>query len=88
LVNIKGAIFDLDGTLLDSMSIWRNMAENYLVRNNISPGEDLFDKVRAMSLEDTTVYFRKKYGIKKNPKVIMDEIDEMVEEFYNNEAER
>ena len=88
MLNIKGAIFDLDGTLLDSMSVWRNMAVNYLKQNNIKPKEDLFDAVRVMSLADTAVYFREEYGIQKTDEMMMAEINSNVEEFYNNVAEK
>lgn len=86
--NIKGAIFDLDGTLLDSMSIWRNMADDYLRSQNIKPKDDLFDVVRAMSLADTAVYFREEYGIMKSDEQMMSEINANVEYFYNNVAEK
>lgn len=84
--NIKGAIFDLDGTLLDSMSVWRNMAADYLKSQNITPKDDLFDVVRAMSLADTAVYFRDEYGILKTDEQMMAEINANVEHFYNNIA--
>jgi HAD superfamily hydrolase (TIGR01509 family) len=86
LLCIKGAIFDLDGTLLDSMSIWRNMAVNYLRSQKIEPKDDLFDRVRTMSLTDTAVYFREEYGIMKTDENMMAEINAMVEDFYNNAA--
>ena len=86
--SIKGAIFDLDGTLLDSMSIWRNMAVDYLRSQNVEPREDLFDAVRVMSLADTAVYFREEYGIMKTGEQMMAEINANVEHFYNNVAQK
>ena len=38
---IKGAIFDLDGTLLDSMFIWDTIGEEYLRSLGKEPHEDL-----------------------------------------------
>ena len=35
--NIKGIIFDLDGTLLDSMSVWENVDKMFLEENGIVP---------------------------------------------------
>ena len=32
---IKGAIFDIDGTLIDSMGMWEHAAERYLAEMNI-----------------------------------------------------
>ena len=40
-MNIEGAIFDLDGTLLDSMGIWDSLGETYLLKKNITPAGDL-----------------------------------------------
>ena len=39
----KAAIFDMDGTILDSMYIWHHLAESYLIKNNIPIPEDLAD---------------------------------------------
>ena len=34
---ITGAIFDIDGTLIDSMKIWDNLGERYLLKLGIQP---------------------------------------------------
>ena len=36
-MDVKGAIFDVDGTLLDSMYVWDRAGENYLRRVGITP---------------------------------------------------
>ena len=36
-MKIKGAIFDLDGTLLDSMPFWENLGSEYLKTKGIDP---------------------------------------------------
>ena len=46
----KAAIFDMDGTLLDSMYIWRHLAPAYLERNNIAVPDDLVDKMAIMGI--------------------------------------
>ena len=40
-MKIKAAIFDLDGTLLDSMSIWSNLCGEFLLQHNIKEEIDL-----------------------------------------------
>ena len=34
---IQGAVFDVDGTLLDSMEIWENLSERYLESMGVKP---------------------------------------------------
>ena len=38
---LKGAIFDLDGTILDSMFIWDTIGEDYLRSLGKEPKENL-----------------------------------------------
>ena len=44
----KAAIFDMDGTLLESMYIWRNLAPEYLKRNNIAVPDDLLERIMRL----------------------------------------
>ena len=46
---ITGAIFDIDGTLIDSMKIWDNLGERYLLKLGIQPENNL-SKVLYLSL--------------------------------------
>ena len=39
-LKLKGAIFDMDGTLLDSMGMWRNLGRDLFLRRNLRPPED------------------------------------------------
>ena len=43
---IKGAIFDLDGVLLDSMTIWTDLGERYLAMHRFSTKEARPTRVR------------------------------------------
>jgi haloacid dehalogenase superfamily, subfamily IA, variant 3 with third motif having DD or ED len=85
-VRIKGAIFDLDGTLLDSMSVWENAGTNYLKRIGIEPREGLRDAIISLSLMQAAEYFQREYGVKASVKEIMEGVDSAVEDFYVNEA--
>jgi len=49
-VNIKGAIFDLDGTIIDSMPMWYSLYGNYLAEAHIEPTEELLDFLRHASI--------------------------------------
>ena len=47
---IKSAIFDVDGTLLDSMFIWDTLGETYLRSIGYTPKENLNETFKNMSL--------------------------------------
>ncbi len=44
------AVFDLDGTLLDSLWIWQTAAERYLERQGVHPPEGLAERLRGMTV--------------------------------------
>lgn len=79
---LKGAIFDLDGTLLDSMSIWDSVGEVYLRSIGIEPKEDLQRALKPMSLLQSAIYIRDKYEFSLSVEEIMDGINYTVEDFY------
>lgn len=79
---LKGAIFDFDGTLFDSMFVWDIAGEAYLRSVGIEPEEDLQKVLKAMSLRQSCVYIREKYDILLTVEEIMDGINRTVEAFY------
>jgi HAD superfamily hydrolase (TIGR01509 family) len=83
-VRIKGAIFDLDGTLLDSMSVWETAGQKYLKNLGKTPRPDLRDAIISLSLMQAAVYFQREYGVQQTVQEIMDGIDTAVEDFYRN----
>ena len=61
--NIKGAIFDIDGTVIDSMQTWDKVAEDFLVMRDITPPDDLYDKLRELGGYDIPLYFKDAFDI-------------------------
>ena len=59
----KGAIFDMDGTLMDSMWMWKDIDIEYLRRFGIEMPENLQREIEGMSITETAVYFRETFGI-------------------------
>lgn len=58
---IKGVIFDLDGTLVDTMPIWNNLAYKYLIQYNIIPPDDIDKIVSKMSSQTSCRYIQKTF---------------------------
>ncbi len=86
LKNIKGAIFDLDGTILDSMFIWNEIGYKFLEQKNIQapPGAD--KEFIKMSLKQAAEYYIAHYDNTATIESIINDINKLVEGFYFNEV--
>lgn len=79
------AIFDMDGTLIDSMPAWERLGEDYLRQNGIKVPENLNEIINAMSLTESADYFRREFGIKASVKNIICDINKLIEDKYRYE---
>ena len=55
--NFKGAIFDMDGTLLDSMPVWHRLTQNYLKQFNVYITDEDFAACEGFSQPEVADYF-------------------------------
>ena len=85
-MRIRGAIFDVDGTVLDSMPAWDNVAQDYLTLNGFTPKDGLIEDLRTLGGHQVGAYFIDKYGMKKTPDEITDGINSLLEDFYFHAA--
>ena len=83
---IKGAIFDFDGTLVDSMFIWDTFGEDYLRTLGKEPKENLTETFKTFTLEQAAEYYREHYGVALSVNEIVDDINEMVAEIYRTKV--
>ncbi|MCQ2552719.1 MAG: HAD family phosphatase [Clostridia bacterium] len=84
---IKGAIFDFDGTLFDSMYVWHAVGEEYLKSHGKIAKPGFRDTVKSMSLLESAYYVIDVYGIEKEAQTIADEINGLVEAHYFNDVQ-
>ena len=59
LEHTKAVIFDLDGTLVDSMWVWTAIDEDYIRKYHLNPPEDFHEAMEGMSYTETAQYFLK-----------------------------
>lgn len=84
---IKAIIFDADGTMLDSMKVWENLGERYLLEyHNIKADNELSNILYHMSLEESSIYLKEKYSLKDDEERITKEITDMIRRFYKEEV--
>ena len=81
---IKGAIFDLDGTILDSMAIWDTISEDYLRSLGIEPRENLSEVFKTFTLEESAKYYQMHYGVTLSIDKIVNGVNKMIEDYYKN----
>jgi HAD superfamily hydrolase (TIGR01509 family) len=85
-LQIKGAIFDLDGTLLDSMPIWKTISADYLRAQDIRPKDGLTEDTKRMTLRQVARLFQDDYGLNLTVQEIESGVNRMIESYYRFEA--
>ena len=83
---IKFAIFDLDGTLLDSNGMWKTLGEKFLRSIGKIPAPDLSERLWDMSLKDAAKLLKAEYSLSFSEDEIIEKAVKMSEYFYLNEA--
>ena len=78
----KGAIFDLDGTLLDSMGVWDQVDIDFLSKRGIDVPDDYMTKVAAMQFRQIAEYTIARFDLSDTPEELMDEWDHMARVMY------
>lgn len=82
----NGAIFDLDGVVLDSMSIWNDLGARYLRRLGVAPEPGLNEILFSMSMEQGAAYLQTRYALPMTAQEVGAGIEEMLQDYYYNEV--
>lgn len=85
---IKGVIFDIDGTLLDSMPLWNNLGERYLQKLGFTKEETegLSQRISAIPFVEGIRYIKKAYTLNLAEERIREQLQEMIAKAYCDEV--
>lgn len=81
---VKAAIFDLDGTLIDSMWVWNKIDNAFLSKRGHAPTREYTDALSALSMRETAIYTKNYFGLMESIEEIMDEWLEMAKYEYSH----
>jgi HAD superfamily hydrolase (TIGR01509 family) len=84
LKDIKAVIFDMDGTLIDSLWVWKQVDIEYLKKHGIEVPEDLQKSIEGLSFTETALYFKNRFNIQDSVEEIKNEWQNMVREYYSS----
>lgn len=86
-MRLQSAIFDMDGTLLDSMGMWRSLGRGLLVRHGIEPPADLDEQLKPLGLQDGTAWCREYGRLTESLEELIKDTWDHVEHFYRHEVQ-
>lgn len=80
---INGIIFDLDGTLIDSMGMWYDIDRRFLAENGVTdPPNSISWKIKQMTIETAAEFMISEFGLDLTPTQVIRRIEELVREEY------
>ena len=85
LKDIEAIIFDVDGTIADSMWMWKQIDIEYLGRFGIELPSDLQKNIEGMSFRETAIYFKTHFQIPDAIETMMDDWNKMAAHKYRYE---
>lgn len=89
-MNIKAAIFDMDGTLVDSLffwePFWRDLGARFLGKENYVPPKELDQGIRTMTFTEAMAYIREPLGITASAEELVAFGTENLADFYRTQV--
>lgn len=83
---IEAVIFDLDGSMVDSMWIWRSIDKEYLGKFGITLPDNLQACIEGMSFSETAAYFKERFDLPDDLETIKADWNRMAKDKYAHEV--
>ena len=82
---LRGIIFDVDGTLLDSMGMWSELDRTFLRENGIEPPDGISDIVKTMTVEASSAYFVERFRLNMTPENVKKRVEALAAAAYREQ---
>ena len=82
----KGAIFDMDGTLLDSMPVWKRLTQGYLKQFGLNVTDEEYAECEGFSQPQVAQYFADRYDLPGGAEGLMEGMDRLITSRYETIA--
>lgn len=85
-MNKKYAIFDMDGTLIDSMRYWKNLGREYLALHGVTENlDEIMERIKPMTMTESAELFRTEFHLSGTKESIALEMNQMMDAHYRND---
>lgn len=85
-MNKKYAIFDMDGTLIDSMGIWENLGSEYLYSKGITENiEHITEEIAALTMSESAALFAERFLPNLDGTAVAKEMNEIMDNHYKKD---
>ena len=80
------AIFDMDGTLVDSMVYWQRLGWEYLASRGVTGGVDeVLERIKAMTMAESSALFIETFGLPGTPETVEAEMNAVMDGHYRSD---
>ena len=84
---MKAYIFDLDGTLFESMDVWAKVDKFFMQKRGLTPPDNYVETMLAMHMDEAAEYTIRLFGLSETKEAIMQEWLRLAGQAYENEVQ-
>ena len=82
----KACIFDMDGTLVDSMGYWRRLGREFLARKGVTENvEPVLERIKPMTMLESSALFIESFGLDGTPEELAAEMNRVMDDHYRRD---